>query len=44
MQFERSRHLLIRAAASWFADGACDGHASGEFFADIEGMLVAQAA
>jgi pimeloyl-ACP methyl ester carboxylesterase len=44
MQFERSRHLLIRAAASWFADGVCDGHASGEFFADIQGKLVAQAA
>jgi pimeloyl-ACP methyl ester carboxylesterase len=44
MQFERSRHLLIRAAASWFADGVCDGHVSGEFFADIEGKLVAQAA
>jgi pimeloyl-ACP methyl ester carboxylesterase len=44
MQFERSRHLLIRAAAAWFADGVCDGHVSGEFFADIEGKLVAQAA
>ena len=44
MQFERSRHLLIRAAASWFADGAVDGLSGGEHFADVSGKISAQKA
>lgn len=44
MQFERGRHLLIRAAVSWFADGAFEGNAGGEFFADAAGKLSAQKA
>ncbi len=42
MQFERSRHLLVRAAASWFANGAVDGNSNGEYFADVGGRLNAQ--
>ena len=42
MQFERSRHLLVRAAASWFADGAVDGQSGGEHFADTAGKIRAQ--
>jgi hypothetical protein len=44
MQFERGRHLLIRAAAAWLAEGAFEGHETGEFFADEAGRLSAQKA
>lgn len=44
MQFERSRHLLYRAAANWLGGGSFDGHADGEYFADIAGKLSVQKA
>jgi pimeloyl-ACP methyl ester carboxylesterase len=39
MQFERARHLLYRATASWLKSGTADGHARGEYFADAAGTI-----
>ncbi len=44
MQFERARHLLYRAAAEWFHEGAFMGRESGEFAADTGGKLYGAAA
>jgi pimeloyl-ACP methyl ester carboxylesterase len=44
LQFERGRHLLYRATASWLATGSVDGAARGEFAADVDGRHTARAA
>ena len=42
--FERGRHLLHRATASWLADASVDGAARGEYVANIDGRLTPQPA
>ena len=44
MQFERGRHLLYRATQSWLKDGVVDGAQTGEFAADVNGVLTASPA
>jgi pimeloyl-ACP methyl ester carboxylesterase len=42
IQFERGRHFLYRATASWLKTGAVDGADRGEFAADEYGKIQAQ--
>jgi len=44
IQFERGRHFLYHATASWLKTGAVDGAARGEFAADERGSIEARAA
>ena len=39
VQFERGRHVLYRATASWLENGAVDGFERGELAADASGRL-----
>ena len=41
VQFERARHLLYRATASWLKTGTVEGAERGEFAADDRGALTA---
>jgi hypothetical protein len=44
MQFERGRHLLYRATASWLREGSVEGKTRGEFAADALGKIERAAA